>query len=74
MLKLFNFYIKLYIYGWLNNQYFNQFFFFYKVFVLGITIQLDISAKLTLQVTTIICHHMKYDITLKSLFNFNLIL
>jgi len=27
--------------------------------MLGITIQLDISARLTPQVTTIICHHMK---------------
>jgi len=27
--------------------------------MLGITMQLDISAKLTPQVTTIICHHMK---------------
>jgi len=27
--------------------------------VLGITMQLDISAKLTPQETTIICHHMK---------------
>jgi len=34
-------------------------FFFYKIFVLGITMQLDISAKLTPQVTTNICHHMK---------------
>ena len=30
-----------------------------KVFMLGITMQLDILAKLTPQVTTIICHHMK---------------
>ena len=30
-----------------------------KVFILGITMQLDISAKLTPQVTTIICHHIK---------------
>jgi len=34
-------------------------FFFIKVFMLGITMQLDISARLTPQVTTIICHHMK---------------
>jgi len=27
--------------------------------MLGITMQLDISARLTPQVTTIICHHMK---------------
>jgi len=27
--------------------------------MLGITIQLDISARLTLQITTIICHYMK---------------
>jgi len=27
--------------------------------MLGITMQLDISAKLTLQVTTIICHYTK---------------
>jgi len=27
--------------------------------MLGITMQLDISARLTSQVTTIICHHMK---------------
>jgi len=27
--------------------------------MLGITIQLDISARLTSQVTTIICHHMQ---------------
>ena len=40
-------------------------FFFYKVFVLGIVMQLDISAKLTPQVTTIICHHMKKKILLK---------
>jgi len=37
----------------------------YKVFVLGITMQLDISAKLTPQVTTIICHHMKKNIIKK---------
>jgi len=30
-----------------------------KIFMLGITMQLDISARLTSQVTTIICHHMK---------------
>ena len=41
------------------------FIFFYKVFVLGITMQLDISAKLTSQETTIICHHMKKNILLK---------
>jgi len=34
-------------------------FFFIKVLMLGITMQLDISARLTPQVTTIICHHMK---------------
>jgi len=34
-------------------------FFFYKTFMLGITMQLDISARLTPQVTTIICQHMK---------------
>jgi len=39
--------------------------FFYKVFVLGITMQLDISAKLTPQVTPIICHHMKKNIIKK---------
>jgi len=33
--------------------------------VLGITMQLDISAKLTPQVTTIMCHHMKKKILLK---------
>jgi len=33
--------------------------FYIKVFMLGITMQLDISARLTPQVTTIICHHMK---------------
>jgi len=44
-----NIYIYIYIY----------IYFFYKVFVLGITMQLDISAKLTPQVTTIICHHIK---------------
>jgi len=38
---------------------FSFFFFIYKVFVLVIIMQLDISAKLTPQVTTIICHHMK---------------
>jgi len=27
--------------------------------MLGITIQLKISTRLTLQITTIICHHMK---------------
>jgi len=41
------------------------FFFYYKVFVLGITMQLDISTKLTPQVTTIICHHMKKNIIKK---------
>ena len=39
--------------------------FFFKVFVLDITMQLDISAKLTPQVTIIICHHMKKKILLK---------
>jgi len=33
--------------------------------MLGITMQLDISARLTLQITTIICHHMKKKILLK---------
>jgi len=33
--------------------------------VLGITMQLDISAKLTPQVTTIIYHHMKKNIIKK---------
>jgi len=33
--------------------------------VLGITIQLDILAKLTPQETTIICHHMKKNIIKK---------
>jgi len=34
--------------------------FFIKAFMLGITMQLDISARLTPQVTTtIICYHMK---------------
>jgi len=33
--------------------------------VLGIIMQLDISAKLTPQVTTIICHHMKKNIIKK---------
>ena len=32
---------------------------FIKAFMLGITMQLDISTRLTLQVTTIIRHHMK---------------
>ena len=27
--------------------------------MLGLTMQLDISARLTSQITTIICHHMK---------------
>jgi len=35
-----------------------MFFLLYKSFMLGITMQLDISAMLTPQVTTIICHHM----------------
>ena len=30
--------------------------------MLGITMQLDISARLTPQVTTIICHHIKKNI------------
>jgi len=34
-------------------------FFFIKDFILDITMQLDISTRLTPQVTTIICHHMK---------------
>ena len=34
-------------------------FFSIKVFMLGITMQLEISARRTLQVTTIIRHHMK---------------
>jgi len=33
--------------------------------MLGITMQLDISAKLTPQETTIICHHMKKNIIKK---------
>jgi len=49
----------------LNNLEFVFIYFFYKVFVLGITMQLDISAKLTPQVTTIICHHMKKNIITK---------
>jgi len=32
---------------------------FIKAFMLGITMQLDILARLTSQVTIIICHHMK---------------
>ena len=34
--------------------------------MLGITIQLDISARLTPQVTTIISHHMKKNIIKKN--------
>ena len=45
-----------------TNQPKSTFFFIYKVFMLGITMQLDISAKLTPQETTIICHHMKKKI------------
>jgi len=37
----------------------NMFFFYKNAFMLGITMQLDISVRLTPQVTTIICHHMK---------------
>jgi len=37
-------------------------FFLIKTFILCITIQLDISARLTPQTTTIICHHMKKSI------------
>ena len=33
--------------------------------MLGITVQLDISARLTPQITTIICHHMKKVLLLK---------
>ena len=33
--------------------------------MLGITMQLDISTRLTPQVTTIICHHMKKKVLLK---------
>jgi len=33
--------------------------------MLGITMQLEISARLTPQVTTIICHHMKKSIIKK---------
>ena len=40
-------------------------FFFIKVLMLGITMQLVISARLTPQVTTIICHHMKKSIIKK---------
>jgi len=36
-----------------------------KVFILGITMQLDISAMLTPQVTIIICHHVKKNIIKK---------
>ena len=35
------------------------FFFYIKTFILGIIMQFDISVRLTPQVTTIICHHMK---------------
>jgi len=38
-----------------------------KVFMLGITMQLDISVRLTSQVTTIICHHMKKSIIKKKI-------
>jgi len=34
-------------------------FFFIKVLMLGLIVKLDISVRLTLQVITIICHHMK---------------
>jgi len=34
-------------------------FFFIKIFMLDIIMQLDISVKLIFQTTTIICHHMK---------------
>jgi len=33
--------------------------FIIKAFMLDITIQLDISSRLTLKITTIICHHIK---------------
>jgi len=35
------------------------YFFIYKAFMLNIIMQLNISVRLTPQVTTIICHHMK---------------
>jgi len=37
-----------------------------KTSMLGITMQLDISARLTPQVTTIICHYMKKNIVKKN--------
>ena len=37
----------------------NRIYLFFKNFMLGITMQLDISARLTPQLTTIICQHMK---------------
>ena len=42
-----------------------NYFFYYKIFVVGIIMQLDISVKLTSQVTTIICHYIKKNIIKK---------
>ena len=43
----------------------SKIFFLYKIFVLGIIMQLDILDKLTPQLTTIICHHMEKSIIKK---------
>jgi len=43
----------------INSSFRSACYFFIKAFMLGITMQLDISAWLTPQVTTIIYHHEK---------------